>query len=77
MVVGSFAIMKRSRLAKLFKLKAKIGNMIMLGVYNSSTHLVAENKKYLAESRIFGDDPLLGLEWNQSKNVDIKNLISE
>lgn len=77
MVVGSFADTKRSRLAELFKLKAKIGNMIMLGVYNSSTNLAAENKKYLAKSRIFGDDPLLGLKRNQSKNVDIKNLSSE
>ncbi|KAM1755842.1 hypothetical protein COP2_008322 [Malus domestica] len=73
MIIGDEADMEKPRSAKLFELKAEIGEIIMPGgLNNCPTHSAADNEKYFAKSKVFGDDSLFGLERNQIENFDIK-----
>lgn len=62
MVIRDKANMEQYHLVELFELKANIGEVTMLGGHNNLEYFASENKKYLAKWRIFGVDPLLGLE---------------
>ncbi|KAM1618953.1 hypothetical protein FF1_017745 [Malus domestica] len=73
MVIGDKADIEISHSAKLFELKAEIGEIIMPGGHNNcSTHSAAESGKYFAKSKIFGENFLFGLRRNQLENFDIK-----
>ena len=63
MIIGDKADMEKSRSAKLFELKAEIGEIIMPGGHNNcSTHLTVENKKYFVTLKIFGEIFSFGLK---------------
>ena len=71
MIIGDEADMEKSRSAKLFELKAEIGEIIMPGGHNNcSTHSATDNK-FFAKLKIFGENPLFGREQNQFENFDI------
>ena len=73
MIIGDKADIKKSHSAKLFELKAEIGDIIMPGGHNNClTHSAVENEKYFSESEIFGENSLFGLERNQVENFKIK-----
>ena len=68
MIIGDKADIERFHSAKLFELKAEI----MPGGHNNcSTHSAAENKKYFAKFKIFGENSLFGLERNRFEDFDI------
>ena len=67
MIIGDKADMEKSHSAKLFKLKAEIGEIIMLGgLNNCSMRSVAKCEKYLAKSNIFGDHFFIRLSANSN-----------
>ena len=73
MIIGDKAEIKKSHSAKLFELKAEIGEIIMHGGHNNcSTHSAVENEKYFSKSEIFGENSSFGLKRNQIENFDIK-----
>ena len=72
MIISDKADIEKSQSAKLFKLKAEIGEIIMPGGHsNCSIHSAANDKKYFAKSKVFGGDSLFGLEQNQFQNFVI------
>ena len=73
MIICDKADIKKSYSAKLFELKAEIGEIIMpRGHNNCSTHSAVENEKYFSKLEIFGENSLFGLERNQVENFNIK-----
>ena len=73
MIIGDKADIEKFHSAKLFGLEVEINNVIMPeGHNNCLTYSAAENEKYFAKSKIFGENSLFGLERNQFENFDIK-----
>ena len=73
MIIGDKVDIKKSHSAKLFELKAEIGEIIMPGEHNNClTHSAVENEKYFSKLEIFGEKSLFGLKRNQIEDFDIK-----
>ena len=52
MIIGDKSDIRKSHSAKLFKLKAEIGEIIMHGGHNNcSTHSAVENEKYFTNQK--------------------------